>query len=72
MFRNEHCKGQDQLFWLQRLMACLSLQVDTELCRLFKQFIADFRPLLHPEQSSDYLFLVGVLARNSREYRPAT
>jgi len=53
-------------------MACLSLQVDTELCRLFKEFIADFRPLLHPEQSSDYLFLVGVLARNSREYRPAT
>ena len=38
------------------------LQVDTELCRLFKQYIKDFRPeLCSPESNNDFLFLVSVI-----------
>jgi hypothetical protein len=37
-----------------------SLQADSELHRLFKQFVAVYRAELCPGQNNDYLFVVGI------------
>ena len=49
----------------------LSLQADSELYRVFKQFVAYFRAELHPEQSNDYLFLVSILIENHLANTPS-
>lgn len=38
-----------------------SLQADSELCRIFKQFVEVFRADLCPAQTNDYLFVVSNL-----------
>lgn len=36
------------------------LQMETELCRLLKQYVKEFRPeLCSPDSKNDFLFLVG-------------
>lgn len=37
-----------------------SPQADSELCRIFKQFVDVFRADLYPTQTNDYLFVVSV------------